>query len=317
MAYTGRLHLKGVPFSGFRYILLVEVYERVGKYVNWVCERALRANRWFLWLYEVEKTLYFCDWVLFKRLHLQQLKGLQSSKRGMWKGYHLSIEGIRKGYPFSPKMVCKRVRGWTSGRSTPPGKSRGSRLTALALIWFLWFVKEPTPLFEKSRGRRPPGCGQPSHIIHILGWTESGCRWRLCMLTSELTVHMLMYVVRGHVCCPLIHYSFLPSFIRDGLTHQSFFRRTKPQRLSHSFWYLYHFWPKGLACENIRLSSLFAATRSYNCHGTNWYQESPTICLLFLGKSPGDEVKDVTDDRNVIIIHTFSNRLIGSCSNDE
>ena len=119
MAYTGRLHLKGVPFSGFRYILLVEVYERVGKYVIWVCERALRANRWFLWLYEVEKTLYFCDWVLFKRLHLQQLKGLQSSKRSMWKGYHLSIEGIRKGYLFRQKWYVKG-KGLDLGAEYPP-----------------------------------------------------------------------------------------------------------------------------------------------------------------------------------------------------
>ena len=27
------------------------------------------------------------------------------------------------------------------------------------------------------------------------------------MLTSELTVHMLKCIVRGHVYCPLIHYS--------------------------------------------------------------------------------------------------------------
>ena len=50
MAYTGRLHPKGVPFSGFRFfervhILLVEVYERVGESVIWVCERAQRAEQ--------------------------------------------------------------------------------------------------------------------------------------------------------------------------------------------------------------------------------------------------------------------------------
>ena len=28
-----------------------------------------------------------------------------------------------------------------------------------------------------------------------------------CSLTSELTVQMLKYIVRGHVCCPLIHHS--------------------------------------------------------------------------------------------------------------
>ena len=44
-------------------------------------------------------------------------------------------------------------------------KNRRSRLTALSLIWFLWDIKEPTPLFEKSRGRRPRWRGQP-----FLGW---------------------------------------------------------------------------------------------------------------------------------------------------
>ena len=28
---------------------------------------------------------------------------MQSSKQGMWKGYHLSIEGVRKGYLFREK----------------------------------------------------------------------------------------------------------------------------------------------------------------------------------------------------------------------
>ena len=38
----------------------------------------------------------------------------------MLKGYHLSVEGIRKGYrSFSGKMVCKRVTGWISRRSSP------------------------------------------------------------------------------------------------------------------------------------------------------------------------------------------------------
>ena len=51
MAYTVRLDPKGVPFSGFRYIyerigiLLVEVYERVGKSVIWVSEMAQRAEQ--------------------------------------------------------------------------------------------------------------------------------------------------------------------------------------------------------------------------------------------------------------------------------
>ena len=67
LAHTVRLRPKGLPFLGCRYtdervgILLVEVYERVGKSVIWVCERAQRANTWILWLYKVRKTFFFCD----------------------------------------------------------------------------------------------------------------------------------------------------------------------------------------------------------------------------------------------------------------
>ena len=49
-------------------------------------------------------------------------------------------------------------------------KNRRSRLTALTLIWFLWDVKERTPLFEKSSGRRPRWCGQPSLITSFTSW---------------------------------------------------------------------------------------------------------------------------------------------------
>ena len=38
------------------------------------------------------------------------------------------------------------------------------------------------------------------------------------MLASELSVHMLKCIARGHVCCPLIHNSlFIHSFIYRGL----------------------------------------------------------------------------------------------------
>ena len=48
-------------------ILLVEVDKRAGKSVISVCERAQMPNRWILWLYKVEETFYFCDWLLSKR----------------------------------------------------------------------------------------------------------------------------------------------------------------------------------------------------------------------------------------------------------
>ena len=44
------------------------------------------------------------------------VKGMQSFKLGMCrKGYHLSMEGIRKGYTpyFRSRMVCKRISSWT------------------------------------------------------------------------------------------------------------------------------------------------------------------------------------------------------------
>ena len=82
-------------------------------------------------------------------------------------------------------------------------KNRRYRLTAITImILFMWDVKEPTPPFEKSRGHRPRWCGQPSHIIHIMGWvgiqqthkwSDIGCQWRPCTLTCELTVNMLIY----------------------------------------------------------------------------------------------------------------------------
>ena len=38
---------------------------------------------------------------------------------GMYKEFHLSIEGIGKGYLFVSKMIYKRVRVWTPGRRHP------------------------------------------------------------------------------------------------------------------------------------------------------------------------------------------------------
>ena len=76
-----------------------------GKSAIWVCERDKGLTDEF---YSFIKTVHY----------LQQFKGIQSSKQGMWKGYHLSIEGILKWYLFREKWYRKkRVRGWTLGRS--------------------------------------------------------------------------------------------------------------------------------------------------------------------------------------------------------
>ena len=48
------------------------------------------------------------------------------------------------------------------------------------------------------------------------------------MLTSELTVHMLKCIVRGHLCCPLIHdYSFIHSTTFVNNTCKGFMKETK------------------------------------------------------------------------------------------
>ena len=91
------------------WISLVEVYECVGKYVISSVKRLKRANRcilrqWKSW--ENVLVLWFIHDML-KTMHLQLLKGMQSSILGVWKGYHLSIEGIRKGELFCQKRYIK------------------------------------------------------------------------------------------------------------------------------------------------------------------------------------------------------------------
>ena len=71
--------------------------------------------------------------------------------------------------PFAMTSANSQTLSRSSRKRT---KNRRSRLTALLLIWFLWDVKEPTPLFEKSRKRRPRWCTQTffgSASITMLG----------------------------------------------------------------------------------------------------------------------------------------------------
>ena len=62
----------------------------------------------------------------------------------------------------------------------------------------------------------------------VSSWTEGGCLWRLCMLTSETADDMLISIVRGNVCCPLIYdSSFIHSFIQKRLFLSSLIRLHK------------------------------------------------------------------------------------------
>ena len=102
------LYGEALPERGIFFRL--QVYERVSRNLSaiWVSERVQRANRWLLWLHKVDKNVLFLWSIPIKmKVHLQQVKGMQSSKQGMWKGYHLSIEGTRKGYRFREKWYTK------------------------------------------------------------------------------------------------------------------------------------------------------------------------------------------------------------------
>ena len=71
--------------------------------------------------------------LLLKTEHLRHLKEMQSSKLFIWKEHHLSIDGIPTGVPFLPKIVYKKVRGWTS-RVEPPCTKTLLSTPPLALI---------------------------------------------------------------------------------------------------------------------------------------------------------------------------------------
>ena len=99
MAYTGTLLPKGVSFSGVRYIYkrvgisLVEVYKRVGTHVIWASKRGTKGlTDEFMALKSRENVPFL--WLIYIYI---TLKGMVSSKQGMWKGYHLLMEGVRKG----------------------------------------------------------------------------------------------------------------------------------------------------------------------------------------------------------------------------
>ena len=85
-------------------VSLGEVYKRVGKSVFPSVKRPKIANRRNIWLWKSRASVGLWFSHILKTVNLQQLKGMQCSNLGLWKGYHL---------------VYKRVKGWTFGRSLP------------------------------------------------------------------------------------------------------------------------------------------------------------------------------------------------------
>ena len=80
----------------------------------------------------IAEKIVHVQWV-----HLQQMKGMQSSKLGMWKGYHLPMEGVWKRHLFCQKMVYKwglgvRPQGGTSPYKTLSTTPTGTVKTTLS-----------------------------------------------------------------------------------------------------------------------------------------------------------------------------------------
>ena len=96
-----------IPVYEGAQISVAEVHKRVEKSV-WVCKRAQKGYRW---IYSFKKSRKRSIFVVdsYLKVYLHQLKGMQSSKQGMWKGYHLSIEGIRKKCIFCEKWCIKVI----------------------------------------------------------------------------------------------------------------------------------------------------------------------------------------------------------------
>ena len=83
-------------------------YKRVGKSVTWICERAQSGltDTFYGFIKSRKRSIFVIAFYLTTVL-LQQLKGMQHSKLAIRKGYHLSIEGIRKGHLFREKWYIE------------------------------------------------------------------------------------------------------------------------------------------------------------------------------------------------------------------
>ena len=102
-------------------------------------------------------------------MHLQKLKGMQSSKQDMG-----------KGVPFVNRMYTKGVRGWTSGRSLP-------------FMYKQLLSTPPTP----TGGMIPETRVYPRHCdlaTFQTGPLEPRPRWRKNITLRRPLAHYLQYL---------------------------------------------------------------------------------------------------------------------------
>ena len=90
--------------------------------------------------------------------------------------------------------------------------NRRSRLTALSLIWFLWNVKEPTPLFEKSKGSQTP-------VVWPTSPGLGGLSVRFTVIGHQRNRHEGVYLP-PHNNSAIIDFVYLPGTVTSSLNCQ-------------------------------------------------------------------------------------------------
>ena len=112
LAHTERLCQKGVLFSGFRFIWKDRDFTRWSIWKGReICHLGLwkgpkgRTNEFYGFIKSGKRSIFVIDSYLNDNVFTEQLKGMQSSKQSIWKGYHLSVEDRR--YSFREKWYIK------------------------------------------------------------------------------------------------------------------------------------------------------------------------------------------------------------------
>ena len=99
-----------------------------------------------------------------------------------------------------------------NGQTFQSTKNRRSRLTALSLIWFLWNVKEPTQLFQKSKGSQTP-------VVWPISPGLGGLSVRFTVIGHKRNRHEGVYLP-PHNNSAIIDFVYLPGTVTSSLNCQ-------------------------------------------------------------------------------------------------
>ena len=130
---------------------------------------------------------------MFRRRCVYSSQKECNKELGIWKGCHLSIEGIRKA-PILSKIVCKKVGGWTLGRSLPLGLLRtvGRHLMPIVMHLFNENARRTTNDIDKfTRWMyywiRGVPCGLKWHVWAIWSFSHDVIKIQTKLFSFHLT----------------------------------------------------------------------------------------------------------------------------------